>query len=305
MRRMAVVTGVAGLIGILLVGGCSGSGKNASSLSGDGSVASKAKNGGFDAAGGAVAGASTATGESAAAPDSQRLAPLASTAQIVTAQLTVQVHDVAAKADEARQITKAAGGQVDGDDRTLGKDPSATLILKLPPDQLPDALKKLSELGTEQSRQQSTKDVTTEVADVNSRIESAQDSIDRLNVLFAGATKIGDIIVIERELAQREANLESLQAQQHALQSQTSMATVTLSLTTKLVTSPVKKHEHGFLGGLSRGWHNFTDAAGSVLTGVGVALPFVVLIALLGAAAVALRRRWTRSQPAPASGDAS
>jgi hypothetical protein len=307
MRRMAIVTGVAGLVGILLVGACSSSGKHASTLSG-GSAAPKAAsapNGSFDAAGGAAAGAPTATGESAAAPDSQRQAPLASTAQIVTAQLNVQVRDVAAQADKARQITTTAGGRVDGDDRSLGKDPSATLILKLPPDQLADAISKLSDLGKEQSRQQSTKDVTTEVADVNSRVESAQDSIDRLNALFASATKVGDIIVIERELAQREADLESLQAQQHALQSQTSMATVTLSLTTKVVTPPVKQHKHGFLGGLSRGWHNFTDGVGAVPTGVGVAVPFVVLIALLGAAALVLRRRWPRSRPAPVPGDAS
>ena len=74
-------------------------------------------------------------------------------------------------------------------------------------------------------------DVTGKVADVDSRVDSARESILRLRTLYADATKVSDVIAIEQELATRQAELESLEAQQRALSTQTSQATVRLSLT--------------------------------------------------------------------------
>ncbi len=51
-------------------------------------------------------------------------------------------------------------------------------------------------------------------------------AIVRLRTLYAGASKVADVITIESELATRESDLESLEAQQRALAAQTSMATV-------------------------------------------------------------------------------
>ena len=74
---------------------------------------------------------------------------------------------------------------------------------------------------------------------------------------------------IEGQLAQREADLESLQAQQRALSAQTSFATITLSLValTAPVAKPKPADRGGFVGGLADGWHAFTKALGWGLTG--------------------------------------
>jgi hypothetical protein len=225
--------------------------------------------------------------------------------QIRTARMTVAVkgaRNVAARADTAETITVAAGGEVDSDDRTSGPHATAALQLRVPPDALDETLTRLSHLGTEKTRQSSTTDVTQTVADVRSRVESAQQSIDRLRTLFHKATTVSAIIELEDELSSREADLESLQAQDRALARETSLATITLTLVTavKHHVPPAthKKEQRGFLGGLQRGWDGFTAAAAWVAGAIGTVLPFLVLLVAL---ALAGRLLWPRLPRRPSS----
>ncbi|HEV7193980.1 MAG TPA: DUF4349 domain-containing protein [Jatrophihabitantaceae bacterium] len=219
---------------------------------------------------------------------------------IRVADLTVSTGAVGSAADHARQIVTGAGGSVDGDDRTSGAQATATMTLRVPPEQLGAVLAQLSALGKEQSRHMSSRDVTTEVADVDSRVRSALAAISQLRDLYGKATRVSDIIEIESELAQREADLESLQAQQRALAGQVAMATVTLYL----VRTPVAAHHQvtrtGFTGGLTNGWHAFTRGVAVIVTGVGAVLPFLVVAAIGGAGWwLARRRRPASTPPAP------
>jgi hypothetical protein len=248
-------------------------------------------------AGGRAAAAQSAPAErgAAQAAAAQAAAPVGETAKVRTAQLTVSVRrgGVPAAADRAETITLAAGGEVDADDRTSGRHARATLQLRVPPASLTPVLGQLSRLGSEVTRSVSTTDVTEKVADVNSRVGSARDSIARLRALYATAGKVSDVIAIESELSTREADLESLEAQQRSLARQTSMATITLSLPTAAAAA-AKHHpaRGGFLGGLERGWSGFVAAAGWVVTAFGTLLPFLIVLAALAVPGwLAWRRR--------------
>lgn len=228
----------------------------------------------------------------AASGDAPAVTLALTSAKIRTAELTIAVRGasrVAQQADEAESITERAGGEVDADDRTGGPHASATLRLLVLPAALPTTLTALSRLGTEQSRQLSTTDVTEKVADVNSRVASAQQSIARLRTLFGSATKVADVIAIEDELSQREADLESLEAEQRALTRETAMATITLQLVTAAAPAVAKHHAHrsGFVGGLQRGWDGFTATVAWTADALGTLLPF-----LLFGIVVALGVRW-------------
>jgi hypothetical protein len=234
-------------------------------------------------------------------------------AKIRIVQITVQVKrgaSVADQANAAEAIVMGAGGEVDADDRSSGRYAQATLVLKVPPEQLVAVLGQLSKLGIEKGRRESTQDVTARVADVRSRVDSAQQEIARLRVLYGHASKISDVIRIESELAQREGDLESLQAQQRALAAETNTATVTLSLTSPpSVVQKVKKHvkhthhDSGFLAGLKGGWHAFTGGLSVLATVIGAVLPFAILLIVLG---LVIRLLWPRfgsrmrRAPAPA-----
>jgi hypothetical protein len=192
---------------------------------------------------------------------------------------------VPATADRAESIAITSDGEVDADDRTSGPHPTATLVLRVPPDQLDDVLSRLSALGIEKSRHSTTQDVTAKVADVTSRVASAEGSIFRLRQLYHSATKVRDVIAIENELAQRESNLESLQAQQRALTSETTTARITLTLIKQAAPPPPppppSHHRSGFIGGLLNGWDAFRDGAGALATAAGAVLPFLALLVVL------------------------
>jgi Domain of unknown function (DUF4349) len=297
MKSITMTAGITALVGVLLLAACSHPGTE--QTSGDAAASGITVP---DAAGAtAIAAPADAGGSrtrSGPAVPPAKLAP-GTAALIRTAELTVEVARgvaVAAQADRAEQIAAAAGGQVFADERTAGTAPTAALTLKVPGASLVSVLGKLAGLGKEKSRRSSTQDVTTQVADVSSRVRSAQASIDRLRILFDRATRVGDVIALESELAQRESDLESLQAQQRALAAQTDLATLTLNLTSADAALAPKHHANaGFVGGLDRGWRAFAAAAGALAAGVGAALPFVGLALLLAAAAAVLRRRTRRS----------
>jgi hypothetical protein len=251
--------------------------------------------------------AKVAAGSSVGTQPDDAVAKPVSTAQIRTADLSVAVAGsahVAAQADAADAIAERAGGEVTADDRTSGKHATAELQLRVPPAALLPTLSALAKLGTEKSRRLSTTDVTERVADVNSRVASARSAIARLRTLYAHAVKVADVIAIEQELSSRESDLESLEAQQRALLAQTSMATIALSLVTAAVPPVVRKHHHagGFVGGLQRGWDGFTAAAAGVATGIGAALPFLLVLLVVALAVRLLWSRLPRRQHRPESG---
>src|SRR5262249_60272583 len=84
--------------------------------------------------------------------------------------------------------------------------------------------------GTGTGSTVSTQDVTSQVIDVAARLRSEQASVDRVRALLAQATSIGEIVSIESELTQREADLESLESQQANLNDLTALSTITATL---------------------------------------------------------------------------
>lgn len=206
-------------------------------------------------------------------------------ALVRSAEMTVRAKDVAAAAEKATRIATEAGGYVSEEqsDSSTAAGSSTRITFKVPPDRYATVLKRFgTELGTRESLTQRTEDVTEEVADVKSRIKSAEAAIDQFRALLRRAEKIGEILEIEREISARTAELESLQARQKALASLTGMATITLHLIGPAVEVPEDEDEpEGFLGGLVTGWRALVAATKVGLTVLGVLLPWLLAIGLL------------------------
>ena len=288
MRRMTIFA-LVGASGLLLVAGCSVSKKGPSGAAIRAVPPEKA--GASQSAAGGSAGFGTADATSPPAPNR---------ALVKTADLTVRVPDVDKQARSAIQIARSHGGDVVADQRAgAADDANAQLTLEVPPDSFSGVLDQIAGLGEQVSRKSSTDDVTQQVADVNSRLESMRASLDRVRALYAKAVSIGDVIGIESEVAKREADYEALQAQQRGLTKQAAHSIVNLQLLAKqVVVAHARKHSAGVLGGFARGWDAFVATARWSLGAVGTVLPFVVLFGGTGVVALWLRRR---RGPAPAS----
>jgi hypothetical protein len=227
---------------------------------------------------------------------------------IFTASLSLRTKNVQATVARATQLAESAGGYVSGEHaRTVRAgqhaSPLVNVQFKVPAAAYQRTLTALGGLGTRRSETQQAKDVTGTVADVNSRVASAEAAIAQLRKLLTRAGSVGGLLSVQEQINQEEASLEALQSQQRALARETAYATI--SLTVARAGPAPAQHRHkaaaGFLRGLTAGWHALRTAVTWLLTVAGAALPFLIPAGLVALAAIAGRRWWLSRRRAGAS----
>ena len=196
----------------------------------------------------------------------------------------------------------------EGGDAVSGpvKTSSITMRLRVPTARFDGLLRRLDTLGVVTSRNIGAQDVTSEVVDVDSRVNSAKASIARMQVLYEKAQSIADVAAIEGELSRREADLESLLARQKQLGDQTSLATIGVTLFDDSVPQPAGP-KTGVAKAFDDALETFGNALRNILVAVAAVLPFLVLGLLLGLPTYRILRRRSarRARPEPAAGTAS
>jgi hypothetical protein len=297
--------------------GCSGSGASSSAASGaaaSGAVAAPAEASSAHApaaeGAGSGNGARSAAGGNGQAASAARLSA-AGQQLIYTAQLTVRASDVSAAVSRATAIAADAGGYISSENASSNPDhpdqSTATIEVKIPVTAYAVTLGELSgnALGTRLSLQQQAQDVTQQVADVNSRVASDEAAISQLRALLSHAGSVGDLLDVQNQINSQESDLEALQAQQSALNHETAFATVAITiLGPRAAPKPAKQKPPGLGNGLGAGWHAFRVTVSWLLAVLGAVLPFLVVVAALGAAGY-WGRRWLRARDASRSRPAS
>jgi hypothetical protein len=244
-------------------------------------------------------GGAQATGGGTPAGDQLNVPSPVGRSVVYTADLRVRAKSVESAATRAKQLVTLAGGYVENE--TGSSEPvSANLTFKVPADRYTTVLDQLTgQLGTKLSVQQQAEDVTEQVADVDSRVKSAQATLQTFRKLLSRANTVGEVLSVEQEITQREADLESLQARQKSLAQRTRYATVALQLEAP-GKEPSKQPRGGFIGGLTSGWNAFTAFLSGVATMIGWLLPFLALAAVIALPAWRLLRGRRRPAAPPA-----
>lgn len=226
-------------------------------------------------------------------PDNQEL--------IYTAQLTVRAANVAAAVSRATSIVSAAGGYVSSENAS--SDPAhpskatAAVTVKIPVGVYQATLAQLTgkALGTQLSLTQQAQDVTQQVASVNSQVTSDEAAIAQLRALLRRAGSVGDLLTVQNQIDAAENALQSMLAQQSALDHETAYATVTLTIVgpvaaVKPKPRPKPAPPPGLAGGLAGGWHAFVLTIDWLLAVTGAIAPFAAAAVVVGGIAWWLRR---------------
>ncbi len=150
---------------------------------------------------------------------------------VFRATIDVEVEDVAAAGAEARNAVVALGGIVFGESTTTTGLPRTVLTFKVQPVDFDAALAAISRIGELVDQQISADDVTDRVVDLQSRVTTAESSVERLRNLLDQAGDINILASLENQLLDRETLLEQLRGQLRTLRDQVSLATITLSIT--------------------------------------------------------------------------
>ncbi|WP_345763910.1 DUF4349 domain-containing protein [Diaminobutyricibacter sp. McL0608] len=220
---------------------------------------------------------------------------------VTTGSVSLTVTDPIAAADRATAIVLGVGGRIDNSSEQPGSDtqkPSATLVLRIPSANLDATLADLKRLGTVETATLNATDVTAQSKDIDGRITALQTSVDRLLALMAKATTTADLITIESTLSDRQGQLDSLRAQQKALADQVAMSTITVDFHAK-GTVPAASPTT-FWSGLAAGWDALVATVNGLLVALGAALPWLVVLGILGAIAWWIARWIGRKKDAAA-----
>jgi hypothetical protein len=265
--------------------------------------------------GAAFAGSSgNAGGGEAQADSATRLVP-GGQQLIYTAQLTVRAGNVATALSRATSIVTAAGGYVSAENSSGGPGQpaaaaSASVTLKIPAAVYQVTLGELtgSGLGTQLGLSQQAQDVTQQVADVGSRVASDEAAITQLRALLKDAGNVGSLLSVQDQINTEESDLESMLAQQQALNHETAYATVTLTiLGPKAKAKAAVKHKPapppGLASGLTGGWRAFRLSVDWLLAIIGSVAPFAVVVLAIGGGVWWARRRVVRGPSVPGGTD--
>jgi Domain of unknown function (DUF4349) len=289
------------ILGAVLLGACTSSGGDGEAASGGAALERSVDD--RSAAGGSESGRTRTS-------DTANRTAVQTRAVIRRGSIVVVTKNMTRARAEVDALVARHGGHLADEDTSndhAGRPDRSTLVLRVPEQAFDEAMDQLGRLGRTVRADRSSEDVTTEVIDVDTRVATAEASLDRLQRFLGQAVDVEDMIRLESEIAKRQADLESLQAQQSYLRDQTALATITLELHTADAAPSVLDDDAGFLAGLSDGWVALKAVLVGLATVAGAVLPFAVTVALVGVPALVLvrtARRRRRPSAAPPTAEA-
>lgn len=238
------------------------------------------------------------TSEDAAGPETLS----ADRSVVSTGSMLMAVEAPLDASNDVTTIVEDAGGRVDSRTESEATDfagAEALMTLRIPSEKLDATLDEIGALGDIVSVSISRDDVTTQVLSVDAQIRALESSVARLETLLANATVMTDLIELESALTTRQAELDSLNAQQAYLDDQIALSTISLTLREKAQTPAGIPTT--FVDGLMTGAQALTWLISVVVVVIGFALPWLGIAALVAAIVVGIvklvrRKKATRQQ---------
>ncbi|MBO9626976.1 MAG: DUF4349 domain-containing protein, partial [Microbacterium sp.] len=162
-------------------------------------------------------------------------APQSSREIVSTANVTLEVKDVAKAADAITALATDHGGYVESTEigKALAVDDTSApapadpgygwISIRVPSADLTAVMDALDDSGDVLSSSVSKQDVTSTAVDLRARVDATKTSVQRLTELVAQSASVSDLIEAEVALTDRQAQLESYEQQLAALEDQVAM----------------------------------------------------------------------------------
>ena len=218
---------------LVVLAGCAGSG--GSVQTGEESGA-----GGVDLGGEADAARAAATesgaadgGKSGVADDAAQVAQ--SRELIRTARVEILVDDFGVARERLAAYAESTGGFVGDSTRRVEGEGNRTwtvgrMTLRIPTSNYTEALAEVNETGEVRASEQSTRDVTDQVVDLEARLENLREERDQLRALYRRANTTEDVLAVQQELSRVQTEIERTEAQLQQLERQVAFTTITVEI---------------------------------------------------------------------------
>ena len=219
------------------------------------------------------------------APDTDREIITTGSVGMTVAQPVIAAREISAWVD-------TIGGRVDSRSETaptVDNGGSVHLVIRIPQEKVNGSVDQLRSYGTIEHVNLNDYDATTEGKDLDARIQALRISVERLEDIMKKSTSSAELIRAESALTERQANLESLVAQRKGLSEKADLASIAVDLAAKPVAKSVTPS--GFWGGVVTGWNSLVATIDGAVHGLGVILPWGIVVGLLSGIAWLLVRR--------------
>jgi hypothetical protein len=175
---------------------------------------------------------------------------------------------------------------------------SASFTVRIPADNLDSFITSLSTEFNLLNKFENSSDISDRYYDTQAHLSNLQIQEKRLLELLEQAGKLGDLLEIEKELADVRYQIETLTATIKRMDSQVSYSTVTISLEEvveyKEVTAPPRTFGDRLAETFKDSWNNFLNVCENVLFTIIYVAPLVLLIAVIVVIIIFIIRAATR-----------
>jgi vacuolar-type H+-ATPase subunit D/Vma8 len=113
------------------------------------------------------------------------------------------------------------------------------VTIRIPAEKLNSFMDEMATFGAVESRNIYSQDITDQYADMAMRVENAQKARKRYLELLEQATKVSDILAIEKELERLNGEIERLQGQINSFDKQVQYSSISIYFTEKVKPGPV------------------------------------------------------------------
>lgn len=174
-------------------------------------------------------------------------------------------------------------------------DPYADVTLQVPTAGFDRLLADVRHLGAPSAVTTSATDVTGTSVDLAARLAALEATRQQFLAVLAKAQTISDILAVQAQITPVQTQIEQLQGQQQVLDNQTAYATLAVHVTVPTAGRPSPRPPSGLARAWAHARHAFTSGLDSVVAALGGIAVFLIVVAVLAAAArlswVVVRRR--------------
>ncbi|MBI4226509.1 DUF4349 domain-containing protein [Candidatus Roizmanbacteria bacterium] len=159
--------------------------------------------------------------------------------------LSLLVKSVVESQKQIIQTAETLGGYMVNSNLNNPQDaPTATVVVRVPANKLQAALEAYRGLAVKViSENLSGQDVTDEYVDNQARLDTLEKTKAKFEEIFDKATQIQDILQIQREIINLQAEIDSVKGQQNYLEKNAQMAKLTIYLSTDELALPYSPSE--------------------------------------------------------------
>lgn len=168
----------------------------------------------------------------------------------------------------------------------------AIIVVKVPPASIDRMLTRLGEAGNIRSINQSARDVTEQLVDLDVRISNARRSVESVRGFMERTEDLSELVALEAELTRRQTELERLEAQQRNIRERVALSTITIEVVPAAsLPDPADDGSASIVDALRTGWDAFVALVFTVGFVVAVLAPFLIVAGLVGLGWWLVRRR--------------